>query len=79
MQNSVAVVILNWNGQKHLETYLPSVTAHSKNATIYLADNDSTDQSVQFVKEHYPEIKIILNKENGGFAKGYNMCLQNLY
>lgn len=78
MQNSVAVVILNWNGLKHLETYLPSVTAHSKNATIYLADNDSTDQSVQFVKEHYPEIKIILNKENGGFAKGYNMCLQNL-
>lgn len=75
---SVAVVILNWNGRKHLETYLPSVVAHSSNAVVYLADNASTDDSVDYVRQNFPSVQFVINKENGGFAKGYNDALANL-
>ncbi|MEQ8909564.1 MAG: glycosyltransferase family 2 protein [Vicingaceae bacterium] len=78
MAKRVAVVILNWNGQQHLQTYLPSVVEHSKDANLYVADNCSTDDSIAFIEEHYPEIKLILNSENGGFAKGYNQALAQL-
>lgn len=78
MKPSVAVVILNWNGRKHLETYLPSVVKHSGDAVIYLADNASTDDSVTFTKEHFPSVKFIINETNGGFAKGYNDALKDL-
>ncbi len=50
----------------------------SKSATIYVADNASTDDSVAFVKEHYPAIQIITNSVNGGFAKGYNDALKHI-
>src|SRR5690554_1654555 len=78
MEYTVAVVILNWNGRAHLATYLPSVVEHSKNATVYVADNCSTDDSVAFVKANFPAVSIIQNKENGGFALGYNQALANL-
>lgn len=78
MSPSVAVVILNWNGKKHLKTYLPSVVKHSEGCTIYLADNASTDDSIEFTKKNFPTIKFIINNENGGFAKGYNDALKNL-
>lgn len=78
MNFSVAVVILNWNGKKHLATYLPSVVQHSAPYTIYVADNHSTDDSVAFIEANYPSVKLIHNKENGGFAKGYNDALQHL-
>lgn len=74
----IAVVILNWNGQKLLEQFLPSVTTYSKNADIYVVDNASTDTSMAFVNANYPEVKIIQNKENGGFAKGYNEALKKV-
>ena len=74
----IAVVILNWNGKALLEKFLPSVVAYSKEATVYVADNASTDDSVAFVKANFPEIKIILNTENGGYAKGYNDALQHV-
>ena len=74
----IAVVILNWNGKKLLKQFLPSVIEHSKQATIYIADNASTDDSVDFVTSTYPSINIIQNKENGGYAKGYNDALKNL-
>ena len=74
----IAVVILNWNGKALLEQFLPSVTQYSKEATVYVADNASTDDSVAFVKEQYPEVKIIQNQKNGGYAKGYNDALQHL-
>jgi GT2 family glycosyltransferase len=71
-----AVVILNWNGQKLLEQFLPSViNFSSEEATIYVADNASTDDSIRFIKEHYPSVKIIENAINGGYAKGYNDAL----
>lgn len=78
MSPSVAVVILNWNGRKHLETYLPSVVKHSGDAIIYLADNASTDDSVAYTKENFPSVKFIINETNGGFAKGYNDALKDL-
>ncbi|MFT5249335.1 MAG: GT2 family glycosyltransferase [bacterium] len=76
---NVAVVILNWNGKNLLEQFLPSVIRYSKKeATIYLADNASTDDSVLFAKNNFPSVKIIQNKTNGGYAKGYNDALKNL-
>jgi GT2 family glycosyltransferase len=61
-----------------LEQYLPSVIDYSKEANVFLADNASTDGSVAFVKANYPEITIIQNNENGGFAKGYNDALKHV-
>ena len=76
---NVAVVILNWNGRELLEQFLPSVVDHSKNeATIYVADNASTDDSVLYLKDNFPDVRIIQNSTNGGYAKGYNDALKNL-
>lgn len=74
----IAVVILNWNGKGLLEQFLPSVISHSKEANIYVADNASSDDSVDFVQKNYPSIQIIQNKENGGYSKGYNDALRDL-
>ena len=74
----IAVVILNWNGKKLLEQFLPSIVENSKEATIYVADNASTDDSVAFVKSSFPSIIIIENGVNGGYAKGYNDVVKNL-
>lgn len=77
--NRVAIVILNWNGRKFLEQFLPSVVQHSANgAQIIVADNASTDDSVSWLKENYPAIRIIQNAVNGGFAKGYNDALKSV-
>lgn len=74
----IAVVILNWNGAKLLEQFLPSVVAYSNEATVYVADNASTDASIQVIKEQFPSVKIILNNANYGFAKGYNVALEQV-
>ena len=74
----IAVVILNWNGKELLEKFLPSITKYSNNAEIIIADNASTDDSIEFVKEHYPSVTIIINKENGGYARGYNEALKHV-
>ena len=74
----VAVVILNWNGKSLLKQFLPSVVEHSPEATVHVADNASTDDSVTFLQENFPEVKIIRNEVNGGFAKGYNDALSDL-
>ena len=75
---NIAIVILNWNGKKLLEQFLPSVIKFSKEASIYIADNASSDDSIKFIATNYPEVYIIHNKENGGYAKGYNDALKNL-
>ena len=74
----IAVVILNWNGEVLLERFLPAVVKYSKDATIYVADNASTDGSIAFLEKNYPSIAIIKNKVNGGFAQGYNEALQHI-
>jgi len=75
---TTAVVILNWNGRDLLEQFLPFVIKYSQQANIYIADNASTDESVRFVIKNFPRVNIIQNKENGGFAKGYNDALSQL-
>lgn len=74
----IAVVILNWNGAKLLEQFLPSVVAYSEEAKIYVADNASTDNSLKIIQSKFPQITIIKNDSNYGFAKGYNMALQQV-
>src|SRR3546814_130253 len=72
----VAVVILNWNGERHLRSFLPSVAASAyPNLEIVVGDNASTDGSVAFVEEHFPAIRIVKNEQNLGFAGGYNQVL----
>ncbi|GAB4162993.1 MAG: glycosyltransferase family 2 protein [Winogradskyella sp.] len=74
----IAIVILNWNGKALLEQFLPSVIKYSQHAKIYVADNASTDNSVEFLKTAFTEVSIIQNTENGGYAKGYNEALQGV-
>lgn len=74
-----AIVILNWNGRKFLQEFLPLVLSNSGNsAEVIVADNASTDDSVAWMQAHYPNVRLILNKENGGFAQGYNDALKQV-
>ncbi len=76
---SVGVVILNYNGRGFLEKHLPSVMATSyPNCQIIVADNASKDDSVAYLKKQFPQVSIIQLRENYGFAKGYNLALQEL-
>jgi GT2 family glycosyltransferase len=75
----IAVVILNWNGRKYLEQFLPTLIRHTMDeAEIIVADNASGDDSVSFLQQHYPAIKIIQNPENEGFSRGYNLALKQV-
>ncbi|MGF7075896.1 glycosyltransferase family 2 protein [Mucilaginibacter sp. 3215] len=72
----VAVVILNWNGVKYLKQFLPSVLSSTyPNLDIVMGDNDSSDDSVAFMRENYPSVRIIQNDKNYGFTGGYNRVL----
>lgn len=74
-----AIVILNWNGRKLLSEFLPSIVKYSYSiADIYVADNASNDDSVVFIQENFPEVSIISNPSNGGYAKGYNDALKHI-
>ena len=73
-----AVVILNWNGLQHLQHYLPSVVRTAPEADIVVADNGSTDGSVEWLKAEMPSIKLVLLDKNYGFAEGYNRALAQL-
>jgi len=75
---SAAIVILNYNGKHFLQQFLPSVIQHSENYTIYIADNASTDDSIAFLKENFPEIQLITLDKNYGYAGGYNRALQQI-
>ena len=78
-QLSVAVVILNWNGKKYLADFLPSVLASTyPSLKIYVADNGSTDDSVEFLRSHFPAVEILINPSNDGFATGYNKALSHI-
>ncbi len=73
-----AVVILNWNGKKLLQKFLPSVIQFSPSAPIYVIDNCSNDDSISLIKEQFPKVQIIQNEKNFGFAKGYNEGLKQI-
>lgn len=74
----LAIVILNWNGQKLLETFLPSVINYSDGHNIYVIDNASTDTSVSFLETHFPKVNCIKLKHNFGYASGYNEGLKHI-
>ncbi len=76
MSKKLAVAILNWNGKSWLEKFLPNVIQFSQNADIYVIDNLSTDDSVDFLQQNFPSVKIIKNNKNYGFAGGYNEGLK---
>lgn len=69
---------MNWNGKNWLEKFLPNVILHSENTDVYVIDNASTDDSVLFLKLNFPQVKIIQNTENQGFAGGYNEGLKKI-
>lgn len=75
----VAVVILNWNGEKMLAKYLPTLLQHlQESVEVFVADNASTDGSVALLKEKFPTVKRILLDKNWGFAEGYNQALRQI-
>ncbi len=75
---TVAIVILNYNGQHFLEMFLPSVVQYTKNQPIYVADSASSDNSVAWLKTHYPNIHLIELSANYGYAGGYNRALAQI-
>ena len=74
----IAVVILSWNGIEWIKTFLPTIIDKSSNANIYVADNASTDGTVEYIKENFTNVNVIQNYSNNGYAKGYNDALKNL-
>lgn len=75
----LSVVILNWNGRRHLERYLPSVVAHTEgDAEVVVADNGSTDDSLQWLRLNYPDVRVMRLDRNYGFAGGYNRALREV-
>ena len=75
-----AIVILNWNGQKFLEKFLPFLikNTHSDNSEIIIADNNSQDGSIDFLKTNYPNLRLIIHDKNYGFTGGYNKALKQI-
>ena len=74
--DKTAIVILNWNGVEMLTRFLPNVLDYSRGeAVVYVADNASTDNSLEVLKMHFPEVRVIVQEKNWGFAEGYNRAL----
>ena len=73
-----AVVILNYNGEQHLRRFLPSVIANTRGADIIVADNGSTDSSLQLLATEFSSVRTIALEQNYGFAEGYNRALAPL-
>ena len=77
---TTAIVILNWNGEKYLQQFLPILTKFTSDTDveIIVADNASTDASLQVMKEYFPAIRTIVLDQNYGFAGGYNKALEQI-
>jgi GT2 family glycosyltransferase len=77
---NIAIVILNWNGAAYLKRFLPSLLKHTPEAgvTFYVADNGSTDHSIDVLRSDFPSVKVILLDRNYGFAGGYNKALAQI-
>lgn len=77
--DKLALVILNWNGEAMLRQYMSSVLDYSRDeAVVYVADNASTDGSIDFLRREYPECRLIVLDKNWGFAEGYNKALRQI-
>jgi len=76
---SVAIVILNYNGRNYLQRFLPGVLASAyDNKRVIVADNASTDDSIDLLKAEFPSVELILLEKNYGFAEGYNQALKQV-
>lgn len=73
-----AIVILNWNGLRYLQEFLPSVVANSAGCDVIVADNASTDGSISFLQHQFPQVRIIQHNSNLGFCEGYNEALRQV-
>ena len=73
--NLVSVIILNWNGAEMLRKFLPSVVQYSPEATVIVADNGSTDNSLEVLQKEFPEVEVMAFDSNYGFAEGYNKAI----
>ena len=71
----MAIVILNWNGAKFLRRFLPGVLAHADGARVIVADNASTDDSIELLARDFPTVELLLLDRNWGFCEGYNQAL----
>lgn len=78
IQQKLAVVILNWNGKNWLKKFLPDIVRFTKDAEIFVIDNLSTDDSVPYLLQNFPSVKIVRNAKNYGFAGGYNEGLKSI-
>ena len=77
----LSVVILNWNGRRHMERFLPSVVEHSstmEGVEVVIADNGSTDDSLAWLALNYPTLRVVRLERNYGFAGGYNRALREI-
>ena len=78
--HKISVVILNYNGKNWLQQFLPNVIANTTypNTEIIVADNASTDDSIAFIKQTFPQIRVVINEKNSGYAGGYNEALKQI-
>ncbi|MEM7107370.1 MAG: glycosyltransferase family 2 protein [Bacteroidota bacterium] len=76
--SKLSVVILNYNGIDYLKKFLPSVIEHSAPHEVVVADNCSTDNSVDFLKTNFPSVRIVCNTKNQGYSQGYNEALEQV-
>lgn len=75
----VAIVILNWNGKEMMRRFLPSVIQYSKDeAVVWVADNASTDGSMEMLAREFPQVRTLVLDKNYGFAEGYNRALKQI-
>lgn len=76
----VAIILLNWNGLVYLKRFMPVIAGHSKGSHIelWVADNCSADGSIEFLREHFPEIHLLVLDSNYGFSGGYNRALASI-
>ena len=72
----IGIVVINWNGLNLLRKYLKSIIDNSDNSTVYVIDNNSSDESVSYIRENFKEVEIIYLDKNYGFAEGYNKGLK---
>ena len=74
----IGIVVINWNGLNLLRKYLKSIIDNSDNSTVYVIDNNSSDESVSYIRENFKEVEIISLDKNYGFAEGYNKGLKKV-
>ena len=74
----IGIAILNWNGINLLKSHLKGVVDKSGDSKIYIIDNNSDDNSLEFVKQNFPQVKLISLDKNYGFAEGYNIGLKHV-